>query len=252
MAKKTKAEKQAAKALKIEQKQQRQQERYAYAAADGKISGSELRDLFGKTGFKFGGKTFGGMSREDQATELAKFALGNPNVQIGKGVTKQLGLKIRSDESGGRFATYTPEMVDLGREDGKFGPATPNFGKANSSWSATAGGMYRFGGTPSAPMQPLNTTAGLTEPLSGAGSTGLEYLNTGTGDMGGGSGGGTSPISDPSVTAQLPSISTGVGTMASGFKTKRSSRKMARGAIQGYGSMKIGTGTPFSSTVNLG
>jgi hypothetical protein len=130
--------------------------------------------------------------------------------------------------------------------------ATADFGKANSSWSATAGGMYRFGGAPSAPMQPLNTTAGLTEPLSGAGSTGLEYLSTGIGDTSSGSGGGTSPVSDPSVTAQLPSISTGVGTMASGFKTKRSSRKMARGAAQGYGSMKIGTGTPFSSTVNLG
>jgi hypothetical protein len=250
MAKKTKAEKQAAKALKIEQRQQKQQERYAYAAADGKISGSELQDIFGK------GARLGTISREQMATELAKFALGNPNVQIGKGVTKQIGLKIRADESGGRYATYKPEMVGGGfGSDGSPTArrlATADFGKANTSWSATAGGMYRFGGMPSAPMQPLNTTAGLTEPLSGASSTGLEYLNTGTGDMGGGSGGGTSPISDPSVTAQLPSISTGVGTMASGFKTRKSSRKMAKGSAQGYGSMKIGTGTPFSSTVNLG
>jgi hypothetical protein len=163
---KSKAEKQAAKAAKQAAEQQEQQDRYAYAAADGKISGSELQDIFGKTGFKFGGKTFAGMSREQQATELAKFALGNPNVQIGKGVTEQLGLKIRSDESGGRFATYTPEMVDLGREDGKYGPATPDFGKANTSWSATAGGMYRFGGTPSAPMTPPAAPAAAAEPAA--------------------------------------------------------------------------------------
>lgn len=254
MAKKTQQEKQAAKALKIEQRNQKQQEKYAYAAADGKISQDELGDLFGKQGFRFGGKVFGGMSREQQATELAKFALGNPSVQIGKGVSQTLGLKIRTDEGGNRYATYTPETVGGGRGmDGSPTArtlATPDFGKANSSWAATAGGQYRFGGAPSAPMQPLNTTAGLTEPLSGAGSSGNEYLDTGTGDTTGGGGGGS--VSDPSVTAQLPSISTGVGTMAAGFKTKRSSRKMAKGSAQGYGSMKIGTGTPFSSTVNLG
>lgn len=249
MAKKTKAERQASRDLKIKSREAKQQEKYAYAAADGKINRSELSDLFGR-------KTFGGMSREQQATELAKFALGNPNVQIGKGVSQQIGLKIRTDESGGRFATYRPETFtpqrfgsNVSQPQGEM--AVPDFGKANSSWTATAGGLFRFGGTPSAPMQPLNTTAGLTEPLSGAGSSGTEYLDTGTGDMGGG-GGGTSPISDPSVTAQLPSISTGVGTMAAGFKTKRSSRKMAKSSAQGFGSMKIGTGTPFSSTVNLG
>lgn len=262
MAKKTKAEKQAAKAarqeakqaakaLRIEQNQQKQQERYAYAAADGRISGSELQDIFGK------GARLGTISRQQMATDLAKFALGNPNVQIGKGITKQTGLKIRTDESGSRIATYKPQerqgWMAKGQQMGSRSNSITDFGKSNTSWSAIGGGMYRFGGMPSAPMQPLNTTAGLTEPLSGAGSSGNEYLDTGTGDMGGGSGGGgTSPISDPSVTAQLPSISTSVGTMASGFKTKRSSRKMARGAAQGYGSMKIGTGTPFSSTVNLG
>ena len=250
---KTKEQKQEAKALKIQQREAKQQEKYAYAAADGKISRDELSDLFGKQGFRFGGKVFGGMSREQQATELAKFALGNPNVQIGKGVSKQIGLKIRQDESGGRYATYTPEMVGGGR--GTNGSptaqrlATPDFGRANSSWTSTAGGQFRFGGTPSAPMQPLDTTAGLTEPLSGAGSSGNQYLDTGTGDTGGGGGGS---VTDPNVTAQLPSISTGVGTMAAGFKTKRSSRRMAKGSAQGYGSMKIGMGTPFASTVNLG
>jgi hypothetical protein len=91
--------------------------------------------------------------------------------------------------------------------------------------------------------------------LSGAGSSGIEYLDTGTGDTGTGdtgTGGGGSSVTDPTVTAQLPSISTGVGTMAAGFRTKKSSRKMAKGSAQGYGSMKIGTGTPFASTVNLG
>jgi len=148
---KTKEQKQAEKAAKQAAKQQQQQERYASAAADGKISRSELTDIFGK---KAG--PFGGMSREQQATELAKFAIGNPNVQIGKGVTEQTGLKIRKDESGGRVATYTPQMIGggftLSGSPAAQQMATPNFGKANTSWSATAGGMYRFGGAPAAPM----------------------------------------------------------------------------------------------------
>jgi hypothetical protein len=255
MAKKTKEEKQQAKALKIQQREAKQQEKFTYAAADGKISGSEIRDLFGQRGFKFGGKTFGGMSREEQATALAKFALGNPNVAIGKGASKMTGLKIKTDDTGARFATYKPETISsppnmwFNSSGGKT-TVTPDFGKANTSWSAVGGGKFIYGGAPGTRVSFAGDTAGLTEPLSGAGSSGIEYLDTGTGDTG--TGGGGSSVTDPTVTAQLPSISTGVGTMAAGFRTKKSSRKMAKGSAQGYGSMKIGTGTPFASTVNLG
>jgi hypothetical protein len=236
MAKKTAAQKQEAKQLKIKAREQKQQEKFAYAAADGKISGSEIGDLFGSRGFKFGGKTFGGMSREEQASALAKFALGNPNVAIGKGASELTGLKIKTDEKGSRFATYTPEMAGGGRGmDGSptsLTQVTPNFGKANASWSAIGGGKFIYGGAP--------------------GSTGNQYLDTTMGDSSSTtSSGGTSSVTDPAVTAQLPSISTGVGSTATGFKTRKSSRNMAKGKSKGFGSMKIGTGSTFSSTINI-
>jgi hypothetical protein len=256
MAKKTAAQKQEAKQLKIKAREQKQQEKFAYAAADGKISGSEIGDLFGSRGFKFGGKTFGGMSREEQASALAKFALGNPNVAIGKGASELTGLKIKTDEKGSRFATYTPEMAGGGRGmDGSptsLTQVTPNFGKANASWSAIGGGKFIYGGAPGTRVSFAGDTTGLTEPLSGAGSTGNQYLDTTMGDSSSTtSSGGTSSVTDPAVTAQLPSISTGVGSTATGFKTRKSSRNMAKGKSKGFGSMKIGTGSTFSSTINI-
>lgn len=246
-----KAAKQEAKALKIQAKQQQQQDRYASAAADGKISGSELRDLFGKTGFKFGGKTFAGMSREDQATELAKFALGNPNVQIGKGVTKQLGLKIRSDESGGRFATYTPEMVDLGREDGKFGPATPNFGKANSSWSATAGGMYRFGGSPGAPMAPASTGSDYEYTPPSFDSYNPTPLVDGYGSSASGST-ATDPAPSPAMQFMPGGMGSSVDGGATGFRRKKSSARAAGLTTKGSGRLRINRGSTGATGLNIG
>lgn len=61
-----------------------------------------------------------------------------------------------------------------------------------------------------------------------------------------------SSITDPTVTAQLPTVVEDVGATATGFRTKKSSRRMAKSGAQGYGSMKISTNTPFSSAINLG
>lgn len=148
---KTRAEKQAA-------KQQKQQERYTAAAADGKISRDELQGLFGKRSM---------LTREQQATELAKFAMGNPNVQIGKNVSQQTGLRIRADEAGNRVATYAPEMVTPLRNPNSSQPqaeqATANFGRANPSWLAIGGGRYRFGGAPNYTISKPTEAAAPTE-----------------------------------------------------------------------------------------
>lgn len=61
-----------------------------------------------------------------------------------------------------------------------------------------------------------------------------------------------SSITDPTATAQLPTVVEDVGATATGFRTKKSSRRMAKSGAQGYGSMKISTNTPFSSAINLG
>jgi hypothetical protein len=245
-----KAAKQEAKALKIQQREQNQQDRYAAAAADGKIRASELQDIFGKNVGRLGGP-----SREQMATELAKFALGNPNVQIGKGVTQQTGLKMRTDESGGRFATYTPEMVTPLRNPNSSvsSPyrATADFGKANTSWSATAGGMYRFGGSPSAPMAPASTGSDYeyTPPSFDT------YNPTPLVDGYGGSGsGGTAPDSAPSPSPQF--MPGGVGSSvdggATGFRRKKSSARAAGLTTKGSGRLRINQGSTGSTGLNIG
>lgn len=97
------------------------------------------------------------------------------------------------------------------------------------------------------PFQLSNPTTPLT--ISSVQPATPEYLDTGTGST---TGSTDSPVTDPSVTAQLPNVATNVGMTASGFRTKKSSRKMLRSGAQGYGSMKISTNTPFASTINLG
>lgn len=252
---KSKEQRQAAKALKMEQRQQKQQDRYASAAADGKISRSELSDIYGKTGFKFGGKTFGGMSREEQATDLAKFALGNPNVQIGKGVSKQIGLKVRTDQAGNRYATYTPEMVG-----GGFGAdgsptarrlATADFGKDNTSWSSTAGGMYRFGGTPGAPMAPAAAETDTSYTAPSFDPYNPTPLVDGSGSNGSG---GTAPDPAPSPSPQfMPGgMGSSVDAGATGFRRKKSSARAAGLTTKGSGRLRINQGSTGSTGLNIG
>ena len=250
MAKRTKEQKQEAKALKIQAKQQKQQDRYASAAADGKISRSELQDIFGKNV-----GSLGGPSREQMSTELAKFALGNPNVQIGKGVTKQIGLKMRTDESGGRYATYKPEMVGGGfGSDGSPTArrlATADFGKANTSWSATAGGMYRFGGAPSAPMAPAPAEPDTTYTPPSFDSYNPTPLVDGYGSNGSG---GTAP--DPAPSPAMQFMPGGVGSSvdggATGFRRKKSSARAAGLTTKGSGRLRINRGSTGATGLNIG
>lgn len=224
-------------------KQQKITDKLVKKAADGKIAGRDVRKMTSMYG------------REAVANALAPLALGNSNLAIGKNATRETGLKISTDSSGGRFATYTPEMVTPLRNPNSSvsSPyrATADFGKANTSWTATAGGKYRFGGAPSAPMAPAPAEVDTTFTPPTFDSYNPTPLVDGSGSNLSGAT-AADPASSPAMQFMPGGMGSSVDGGATGFRRKKSSARAAGLTTKGSGRLRINKGSSGATGLNIG
>lgn len=202
------------------------------AAADGKIRASELQKLR---------MTY---SQGDIARVLAPFALSNPNVKVGKGASKDTGVKVKQG-----VATYTPTTYDT-YYAGKLGTRTPS---PNSSlFVNNSSGGYTYVGGMQAPMASAPAQESAMDISSYTPST---YTPTPLADAqsGYGSGGSTAPDPAPSPSQFLPGgMGSSVDSGATGFRRKKSSARSAGLTTKGAARLRINPSFSSSSGLNIG
>jgi hypothetical protein len=196
-------------------------------AADNKISGNDTRRLTEKYGSGL------------VSTALAQMGLANPNLQIGKNVKRNTGLKFFG-EGEDRYAQYNPARIS-GRFPGSMANVNAMDGtRYGDNWYALSNGGFRYGGPLGAAL-PSQETTDATGDNTTADTPIVDDLQV------------MLPEEDPIEPLRLDASQYGVGadipSFNKGWKGRKSQRKKAGKSAQGYNSM---TTAPATNAAGVG
>ena len=198
-------------------------------AADNKISGKDTRRLTQKYGSGL------------VSTALAQIGLANPNLQIGKNVKRNTGLKFFG-EGEGRYAQYNPARIRAGFPGSMATSNAMDRTRYGDNWYALSNGGFRYGG-------PLGEALPSQEATDATGGTTTDNTSINEELPEDGMLSEENPIEPLRLDASQYGVGADIPSFTRGWKGRKSQRKKAGKSAQGYNSM---TTAPASNAAGVG